>query len=156
ETIAESMIARIPELSLRLMSDRLNPRRLSISSWFRMRSAPPLAACTNWLPSSIMAAHWAAISSLPSAGGAPGMGAGAPSASASRARPHSAASASWSTSALEAIGARPWFGARPPRARAAMAPASSLDQQLLEQDGVDARRLDRRVDAPGQLLLEPV
>ena len=39
------MIARMPELSLSETSARLKPSRLSISSWLRTRSAPPLAAC---------------------------------------------------------------------------------------------------------------
>ena len=38
-------MARMPELSLSETSARLKPSRLSISSWLRMRSAPPLADC---------------------------------------------------------------------------------------------------------------
>ena len=41
------MIARMPELSLSDTSARLKPSRLSISSWLRMRSAPPLAGLQN-------------------------------------------------------------------------------------------------------------
>ncbi len=44
ETIAESMIARMPELSLSETSESEKPSSESISSWVRMRSAPPLAA----------------------------------------------------------------------------------------------------------------
>ena len=44
------------------MSARLKPSSESISSWLRMRSAPPLAVWMNW-PSSTMVAQWAAIAS---------------------------------------------------------------------------------------------
>src|SRR5690242_1094786 len=130
------MIARMPELSLIDTSVMLNPRRVSISSWFRMRSVPPLVGATNWLLSSIMAAHWAAISSLTVSTGA--AAAAAPSAgSDARASPHSAASASWST----------WF---------AIALSPSLDHDFLEQHRVDLARRNRDIDPAGQLFLQAV
>ena len=68
------MIARMPELSLSETSARLKPSRLSISSWLRMRSAPPLALCMKLEPSSTMAAHCEAaasgLSPAPFGGGA--------------------------------------------------------------------------------------
>src|SRR6267154_999103 len=133
------MIARMPEFSLSVMSVRLKPRRLSISSWLRMRSAPPLfPAWTNCPPSSIIAAHWAAMSS--SAASAAGM-APAPAPAppfgvtpwSARARPHSAARSSWSS-----------------------AMAVLLDDDFLEQHGVHLAGCDREVDAPRQFFAQPV
>src|SRR5690242_1284863 len=130
------MIARMPELSLIDTSVMLNPRRVSISSWFRIRSVPPFAVEANWLLSSIIAAHWAAISSLTVSTGA--AAAAAPSAgSEASASPHSAASASWST----------WF---------AMVLSPSLDHDFLEQHAVHLARRDGRVHPPGELFLEAV
>src|SRR5437868_898165 len=106
-----------------------------------MRSAPPLAVWMNWLPSSIIAAHWAAISSLPSPsiGCSPADGAGAPVASASSARPQSAANASWSVSGGDMVCLK-----------------SSLDDDFLEQDSVDSVWCKHRVDAPGQFIAQPI
>src|SRR5262245_21280361 len=137
ETIAESMIARMPELSVIDTSVMLKPRSVSISSWLRMRSARSFELGVNELVSSIMAAHWAAISSLTvSTGAAADSGAAA---SSSRAAPHSAANASWSTCASAAI-------VRPP----------SLDDDLLEQHGVHLAGRYRHVDPTGEFLLEAV
>src|SRR5258707_948576 len=109
-----------------------------------MRSAPPLLpAWTNCPPSSIIAAHWAAISSLPSPPPLAAPGSGKPAAPlgvapcSARARPHSAARSSWS-SAIFAI-----FRVL-------------LDDDFLEQHGVHFARRDRDVDAPRQLLAQPV
>src|SRR5947209_9182361 len=104
-----------------------------------MRSAPPLEAWTNWPPSSTIAAHCAATSSLTSRSAPPSPGAAAAGGSPSRASPHSAASASWSMSVF-----------------VAMASAVLLDDQLLEENGVDAGGLDRRVDAARQFFLEAI
>ncbi len=41
ETSAELMIARMPVRSSEPSPDKSKPSRLSISSWFRMRSEPP-------------------------------------------------------------------------------------------------------------------
>src|SRR5262249_46532469 len=139
------MIARMPEFSLSVMSARLKPRRLSISSWFRMRSAPPLLpAWTNCPPSSIIAAHWAAMSSVPSppppSMAAPGSGRPPPLGAApcsARARPHSAARSSWSSAISGGL-------------------AALLDDDFLEQHGVDLARRDRDIDAARQFLAQPV
>src|SRR5262249_39108451 len=130
------MIARMPELSLIDTSAMLKPRSVSISSWLRMRSARSFEFDENELVSSIMAAHWAAISSLTVSSGAALADSGAV-VSSSRAAPHSAANASWST------------------CLSAMA-SPSLDDDFLEQHGVDLARRDRDVDAPGEFLLEAV
>src|SRR4051812_38089129 len=132
------MIARMPEFSLSVMSVRLKPRRLSISSWLRMRSAPPLLpAWTNCPPSSIMAAHWAAMSSSPAPSATGAMLSAAPPFGvtpwSARARPHSAARSSWSS-----------------------AMAVLLDDDFLEQHGVHLAGRDREVDAPRQFLAQPV
>ena len=58
------MIARMPELSLSEISVSEKPSSESISSWVRMRSAPPFAAWMKW-PSSTMVAHCAAMASAP-------------------------------------------------------------------------------------------
>src|SRR5438045_8884242 len=101
-----------------------------------MRSAPPLAVWMNWLPSSIIAAHWAAISSLPSRsiGCSPADGAGAPVASASSARPQSAANASWSVSGGDMVCLK-----------------AALYDDFLAVDVVDASRPQHRGDERGPL-----
>src|SRR5579863_7756601 len=160
------MIARMPELSLSETSARLKPSSESISSWVRMRSAPPLAAWMKW-PSSTMAAQCAAIASEPlsgSAGGAVCASTSAAVCSASSATPHSAASASWSTWSLAIPSARQsprisLFRSAAKRVEPewqAFADRASLNHDFLEQHGGDPVRRDRGVDAPRQLLLEPV
>src|SRR5215472_9559403 len=130
------MIARMPELSVIDTSVMLKPRSVSISSWLRMRSARSFGLDENELVSSIIAAHWAAISSLTASSGAALADSGAV-VSSSSAAPHSAASASWST------------------CFSAMA-TPSLDDDFLEQHGVHLAGRDRDVDAPGELFLEAV
>src|SRR5262249_11693538 len=130
------MIARMPELSVIDTSVMLKPRSVSISSWLRMRSARSFGLDENELVSSIIAAHWAAISSLTAFSG-PELPAPGPAASSSTAPPLSPASASWST----------FFSA--------MA-TPSLDDDFLEPHGVPLAGRDRDVDAPGELFLEAV
>src|SRR5690349_14473137 len=129
------MIARMPDCEPLTRSSIEKPRRPSISSWLRMRSAPPLEPC----PSSSIEAHSLRTSSPPtpcSASAAPqsaarsSSGCDAPPCSA-RAAPHSAIR-SWSAG-----------------------PAISLHHDLFEQHRVDLGRVDRDVDAPRQLLLQP-
>src|SRR5882757_208210 len=139
------MIARMPELSLSETSDRLKPSRLSISSWLSTRSVPPLpvpAPCENLDSSPGAVDHRSTVASRP--GPAPpvvGAEASAVAASGSSASPHSAAMASCSIWSLD------WL---------IFLTSPSLNDDFLEQHGVDAGGRDRDVDAPRQLLLQPV
>jgi hypothetical protein len=92
DTIAESMMARMPEFSSILSSPSLKPSRLSISSCDSTRSPPALPISRLRLPSSTIAAHCSAmvsVSVLASASAAAAAGS-----SESSAPSHSAASAS--------------------------------------------------------------
>src|SRR6478752_1239807 len=133
------MMARMPELSLSDTSDRLKPSRLSISSWLRTRSVPPLfGLCAN-LVSSPPPDHCAGASSTP--GPVPpvvGAAASLVAASSSSANPHSAAMASCS------IWSFGWL---------MVATSPSLNDDLLEQHRVDAAGRNRSIDAACQLLL---
>src|SRR5882724_1065320 len=133
------MIARMPELSSRLTSPTLKPSRLSISSCDRTRSPPFLPPPKSRLPSSTMAAHCSAIvpeSSLAAAASAASAGS-----SESSDASHWAAMASWSTGSLPAMISKS---------------VSSLNDDFLEQHGADLIWRHRRIDAPGQLLLEAI
>src|SRR4051812_40267029 len=125
------MIARMPELSLSDTSERLKPSRLSISSWLSTRSVPPLPEfCENLESSEGAADHCAAVVSMP--GPAPpvvGAAASAVAASGSSASPHSAAMASCSIWSLD------WL--------LISSNSPSLNDDFLEQHGVDAGRRDR-------------
>src|SRR3984893_15465325 len=137
DTIAESMMARMPELSSMLTSPTEKPSRLSISSCDRTRSPPFLPPPKSWLPSSTMAAHCSAMvpeSSLAAAASAASAGS-----SESSDASHWAAIASWSTGSLSAMISKS---------------VSSLNDDFLEQHGVNRVRRDRDVDPPGQLFLE--
>src|SRR6185437_7590133 len=108
-----------------------------------MRSAPPLDDCRPLLSSAI-ACHCAAASSVPAV---PSVSAAGPAAeSDSSARPHSAASASWSIWSFVAILS----------SRLSIPVASSLDDDLLEQDGRDVVGRDCGVDATRQFFLEAI
>src|SRR5882724_1639066 len=138
------MIARIPELSLSDTSERLKPSRLSISSWLSTRSVPPLPLLfgENFESSEGAADHCAAVVSRP--GPAPpvvGAAASAVAASGSSASPHSAAMASCSIWSLD------WL---------IFLTSPSLNDDFLEQHGVDAGGRDRDVNAARQFLLQPV
>src|SRR5262245_10806799 len=157
------MIARMPELSLSETSARLKPSRLSISSWVRMRSAPPLALCMKLEPSSTMAAHCEAAASVPSLALSTGAACCcAFAASASSASPHSAASASWSIWSLPRLMVHPLVRAKADRAESLPVQSrqgsenASLDDDFLEQHRIDAVRTDRHIDAAGKLFLEAV
>src|ERR1700730_15770762 len=137
DTIAESMMARMPELSSRLTSPTLKPSRLSISSCDRTRSPPFLPPPKSRLPSSTIAAHCSAMvpeSSLAAAAAAASAGS-----SESSDASHWAAIASWSSVLLPAM---------------VFKSVSSLNDDFLEQHGVDLAWRDRRIDPPGQLFLE--
>src|ERR1700716_3695778 len=130
------MMARMPECSSRLTSPTLNPSRLSISSCDRTRS-PPFLPPKSRLPSSTMAAHCSAMvpeSSLAAAAAAASAGS-----SESSEASHWAAMASWSSMLLPAM---------------VLKSVSSLNDDFLEQHGVDLARRDRRIDPLGQLFLE--
>src|SRR5437764_59408 len=139
------MIARMPELSLSDTSERLKPSRLSISSWLSTRSVPPLPLLfgENLESSEGAADHCAAVVSTP--GPAPpvvGAAASAVAASGSSASPHSAAMASCSIWSLD------WL--------IFFSTSLSLNDDFLEQHGVDAGGRDRDVDAARQFLLQPI
>src|SRR5215216_3583553 len=130
------MMARMPELSSRLTSPTLKPRRLSISSCERTRS--PLALLDRLrLPSSTMAAHCSAMASESSLAAA--SAAAASGSSESSDAPHCSASASWSTLSPGAM---------------ILSPFPSLHQDFLEQHCAHLMRRDGGVDAPRQLLLQ--
>src|SRR5665213_95525 len=142
------MIARMPELSLSETSDRLKPSRLSISSWLSTRSVPPLLPCENFASSFGDADHCPLVFSMP--GPAPpvvGADASAVAASGSSASPHSAAMASCSIWSFGWLMGGTCF-------RCTTLP--SLDDDFLEQHGVNAGRCDGDVDATRQCLLQPV
>src|SRR5712672_1213291 len=131
------MMARMPELSSRLTSPTLKPSRLSISSCDRTRSPPFLPPPKSRRPSSTMAAHCSAMvpeSSLAAAAAAASAGS-----SESSDASHWAAMASWSSMLLPAM---------------VLKSVSSLNDDFLEQHGVDLARRDRRIDPLGQLFLE--
>src|SRR5215813_5993769 len=149
ETIAESMIARMPEFSLSVMSARLKPRRLSISSWFRMRSAPPLLLApgrTVRRPRSSPPIGRPCRRCLPPP--PPSRRRRRRPAPASR-RPSASRPARRAPGPIrlrDRLGLRPcWFVRR-----------ALLDDDFLEQHGVDLARRDRDVDAPRQLLAHAI
>src|SRR5215510_229609 len=106
-----------------------------------MRSAPPLALCMKLASST---PHCEAAASEPSSP-PPFSPPSAPAPSASSASPHSASSASWSIWSLPSVMAlhRRSIG-------------GSLDDDFLEQHGVDPAGADRGIDPAGQLLLQAV
>src|SRR5579859_5403711 len=131
------MMARMPEFSSRLTSPTVKPSRLSISSCDRTRSPPFLPPPKSRLPSSTIAAHCRAMvseSSLDAASAAASAGSWESSCAS-----HCAAIASWSTGSLPAMFFRP---------------ASSLNDDFLEQHRTDLVRRHRRIDAPRQIFLE--
>src|ERR1700732_3245575 len=131
------MMARMPEWASRLTSPTLKPSRLSISSCERTRSPPFLPPPKSRLPSSTMAAHCSAM--VPESSLAAAASAAFRRSSASSDASHWAAIASWSTGSLSAMISRS---------------VSSLNDDFLEQHGVDRVRRDRDVDPTGQLFLE--
>src|ERR1043166_5049774 len=137
------MIARVAGFLFSDTSERLEPSRLSISSWLSTRSVPPFPVfCENLESSAGTADHCAAVVSTP--GPAPpvvGAAASAVAASGSSASPHSAAMASCSIWSLD------WL---------IFSTSPSLNDDFLEQHGVDAGGRDRDVDAARQFLLQPV
>src|SRR5258708_31222224 len=131
------MMARTPELSSRLTAPTEKPSRLSISSCDSTRSPPFLPPPKSRLPSSTMAAHCSAIvpeSSLAAAAWAASAGS-----SESSDASHCAAMASWSTESLPAMIFRS---------------VQSLNDDFLEQHGVDLTGRDRGIDPPGQFFLQ--
>src|SRR6478672_2966523 len=132
------MMARMPEWSSRLTSPTVKPSRLSISSCERTRSPEFLELPRSRLPSSTMAAHCSAM--VPEISLAAAFSASAGSSESSDAS-HWAAIASWSIwSLLPAISSKSVL---------------SLNDDFLEQHGVDLVGRHRDVDAPGQFLLQP-
>src|ERR1700731_1925233 len=130
------MMARMPLWSSRLTSPTEKPSRLSISSCDRARS-PLFLPPKSRLPSSTIAAHCSAMvpeSSLAAAAAAASAGS-----SESSDASHWAAIASWSSVLLPAM---------------VFKSVSSLNDDFLEQHGVDLAWRDRRIDPPGQLFLE--
>src|SRR5882672_8548642 len=131
------MMARMPELSSMLTSPTEKPSRLSISSCDRTRSPPFLPPLKSRLPSSTMAAHCSAM--VPESSLAAAVCAASAGSSESSDASHWAAIASWSTGSLPAMISRS---------------VSSLNDDFLEQHGVDRVRRDRGVDPTGQFFLE--
>src|SRR5438105_13920402 len=138
DTIAESMMARMPEWSSRLISPAVKPSRLSISSCESTRS-PEFLPPKSRLPSSTMAAHCSAM--VPEISLAAAAFSASAGSSLAMDASHCAAMASWSIwSLLPAMAKRS---------------VPSLDHDFLEQHRADLLRRNCGVDAPGQFLLEP-
>src|SRR5882724_9335738 len=132
------MMARMPEWSSRLTSPTVKPSRLSISSCERTRS-PLFLELPSRLPSSTMAAHCSAM--VPEISLAAAAFSASAGSSESSDASHWAAIASWSIwSLLPAISSKSVL---------------SLNDDFLEQHGVDLIGRHRDVDAPGQFLLQP-
>ena len=132
------MIARMPELSLSEISPSEKPRRLSISSWVRTRSAPPLALDMKL---GAVVDH-----RRPLRGGRLAVGRASRQHRRARRRrrppapaPIRRPSASWSIWSFEFILSEAVTG-----------------RQFPEQHGVDAARRDRHIDPTRQLLLEAI
>src|SRR6202165_5422479 len=133
------MMARMPEWSSRLTSPAEKPSRLSISSCDSTRSPPFLPPPKSRLPSSTMAAHCSAM--VPEISLAAAAFSASAGSSESSDASHWAAIASWSIwSLLPAI---------------SLKSVPSLNDDFLEQHGVDLVGRHCDVDAPGQFFLQP-
>src|ERR1700741_4488566 len=137
DTIAESMMARMPEWSSRLILPAVKAGRLSISSCESTRSPEFLALPKSRLPSSTMAAHCSAM--VPDISLAAAAFSASAGSSLAMDASHCAAMASWSIWSLPAMAKRS---------------VPSLDHDFLEQHRADLLRRDRGVDAAGVCLLE--
>src|SRR5262249_39202089 len=137
DTIAESMMARMPEWSSRLISPAVKPSKLSISSCESTRSPEFLTLPKSRLPSSTMAAHCSAM--VPDISLAAAAFSASAGSSLAMDASHCAAMASWSIWSLPAM---------------VRGSVSLLNHDFLEQHRTDLLRRHRGIDAAGKLFLE--